>query len=156
MDQVTQYHQGVGFHFNVSFLGLGKEDIDGRFQSVSGLEVSFETETIKEGGENQFEHVIPARRKYNDLVLKRGILSPNAASRLTNWCKNAFDNFKFEPINLDIDLLDDNHNPLFYWQICHAWPKAWKVGELNAEKSEVLIETFELNYNRYTFTKNRR
>ena len=40
-----------------------------------------------------------------------------------------------------------------YWKIIHAWPKNWKIGEMNAEKSEVFIETLELNYNRYEFKK---
>ena len=32
-----------------------------------------------------------------------------------------------------------------------CWPKGWKMGELNAEKGEILIETLELNYNRFEF-----
>jgi len=37
------------------------------------------------------------------------------------------------------------------WVVIHAWPKNWKLGEFNAERSEVLIETLELNYNRFEF-----
>ena len=37
-------------------------------------------------------------------------------------------------------------------KIMHAWPKNWKIGELNAERGEVLIETLELNYNYFEFT----
>ncbi len=146
---MTEFYQTVGFHFEVVF-NLGSK-VDARFQAVSGLEVSFDTETFKEGGENRFEHVIPARRKYNDLVLKRGVLSPAGASELSKWCKEAFDNYKFQPIDISIHLLNDQHEALYKWDINHAWPKAWKTGELNAEKSEVLIETFELSYNFFTF-----
>ena len=59
---------------------------------------------------------------------------------------------KIEPINLDIVLLNENHEPLMKWKVIHAWPVSWKFGELNAEKSEVLLETLELNYNRFEFT----
>ncbi len=149
---VDYLYQNVGFHFRVRFIGLGdQKEIDIRFQSVTGLDVQIDTETIKEGGENRFEHVLPSRRKYSDLVLKRGLLPPASKSALTMWCKDAFDNFNVKPINLEVYLLNQNHNPMMKWEVNHAWPKNWKLGELNAERGEVLIETLELNYNRYIF-----
>ena len=154
MSQVEYQYRTVGFHFEITFYGLldsGSNGIDASFQSVSGLDASFETETIKEGGENRFEHVIPARRKYGDLILKRGTVSPDSASRLSEWCMEALDYYTFQPIDIDVVLLNEEHEALMRWGIIHAWPKAWKFGELNAEKSEVLIETIELNYNYFEF-----
>ncbi len=155
MPAITEYYQAVGFSFEVYFKGIGtgqgRKSIDSRFQSVSGLEVTMETESIKEGGENRFEHVIPTRRKYSDLILKRGTLDPSEATKLSKWCRSAFDDYKFHPIDIDIYLLDQEHNALWTWRVIHAWPKAWKFGELNAEKSEVFIETLELNYNYFLF-----
>lgn len=157
MSEIETFHQSVGFFFYVSFIGAGidkgLDSIDARFQSVSGLDVQFDTETFKEGGENQFEHVLPTRRKYSDLVLKRGLMKAEGASVLTSWCKEAFDNFNMQPINLQVILLNDARAPLMKWDVTHAWIKNWKMGELNAEKSEILIETLELNYNYFTFKK---
>ena len=167
MAKVDYFYQTVSFRFAVTFNGLGGTGvIDARFQSVTGLEVQLETETLKEGGENRFEHVLPVRTKYPDLILKRGLISPETGSELTKWCKKAFDQFGFngfdlknkknlpvQPINLEVQLLNEEHEALMKWKIIHAWPKAWKFGELNAEKSEVLIETLELNYNRFEFAK---
>lgn len=143
-------HQIVGFHFKVSFLGLPSNNaVDVGFQSVSGLDVQIETESIKEGGENRFEHNVPVRRKYSPLTLKRGILKPSD-SGLTLWCQAAFQSLKVKPIStVNVSLLDENHNPLMTWQLSHVWPVSWKIGELNAEKGEVLIETMELNYNHF-------
>lgn len=149
MEDVRRQH--LNFHFEVSFSGLAKGHIDSKFQSVSGLDVQMETESIKEGGENRFEHVIPARRKYSDLVLKRGVFAVKDNSVLTKWLKKAFDSGLVRPINLDVLLLDEAHNALMKWKVIHAWPKNWKMGELNAEKGEVLIETLELSYNRFEF-----
>jgi hypothetical protein len=42
------YETGI-FHFKVEFT-LNEEDLDVRFQSVSGLEVSIDTEQVKEVG----------------------------------------------------------------------------------------------------------
>ena len=148
-----EHSQHVNFHFEVSFNGIGKGHIDSRFQSVSGLEVQFETESIKEGGINQFEHVIPVRRKYSDLVLKRGYMSADDQSCLAEWLANAYDNNFVQPTNLDVILLNQEHEPLITWKVIHAWPKSWKLGELNAEKGEVLIETIELSYNYFNFQK---
>lgn len=142
-------YQFVGFHFSVSF-GLAGAGEDIKFQSVSGLNVQLDTESIKEGGENRFEHVIPVRSKSTDLVLKRGLLRTKE-SGLTKWCQNAFDNLKFEPTDIVVQLLNEEHQPLVIWKVVHAWPKSWKLGDLNADKGEVLIETFELNYNFFTY-----
>ena len=159
MAELDQFYQTVGFHFAVEFIGLGQtnQSIDARFQSVSGLDVQMQTETIREGGENRFEHLIPTRRNYSNLVLKRGLLSPASASAVTAWCKHAFDQLFLEvvqpiqPIDMVVNLLNEEHNVLMMWEIKHAWPVKWSFGELNAERSEVLIETLELHYNRFTF-----
>lgn len=144
------FHQIVGFHFSVFFFDLPDEqEADIRFQSITGLDVQIEKETLKEGGENRFEHSIPGRSKYTSLTLKRGILRPEH-SGLTKWCQNAFQNRQIIPLSrVDIELLNEEHNILMQWELSHVWPVSWKVGELNAERGEVLIETLELNYNYY-------
>lgn len=148
--QTEAFYQTVNFHFRVSFKPDDRESVDTRFQSVTGLDSTLETETVKEGGENRFEHVIPTRRKYGPLTLKRGLLTPS--SYVTSWLKQAFDEEKVEPIpTVDIALLNEKHEPLMYWTINNVWPRSWKIGELNAERGEVLIETLELNYNRLLF-----
>ena len=149
--EYTYPHQTLGFHFAVTFNGLNEESIDARFQSVSGLDVRLETEEIKEGGENRYTHSVPTRRKYADLTLKRGLLSPSAGSAITAWCLKAFEEMRVIPVNLDVCLLDENHNVLMKWQVRHVRPKSWKVAELNAERGEVLIETIELSYNSFAF-----
>jgi phage tail-like protein len=142
----------VNFHFSVQF--DTKEDTpDIRFQSVSGLDATIETETIKEGGENRFEHVLPVRRKYGPLVLKRGLLKPSQ-SKVTEWLKKAFDDELVEPWEtVTINLLDEEHKVLISWTVDNVWPRSWKIGELDAMRGEILIETLELNYNRLIFSE---
>lgn len=146
-----KFYQEVNFHFLVSFKPNDTDSIDTRFQSVSGLDSTLETEVVKEGGENHFEHVIPVRRKYGPLILKRGLLGPEA-SDITAWLKQAFDEEKIKPIGtVDILLLNPDHKALMQWTINNVWPRSWKIGELNAERGEVLIETLELNFNKLIF-----
>jgi len=144
-------YQTVNFHFKVEF-NLGKEDVDVRFQSVSGLDSTLDTETLKEGGENRFEHVLPVRRKYGPLTLKRGLIKPSD-SGISAWIKRAFDE-NVEPLDtVVIKLLNEEHKPLMVWTINNVWPRSWKIAELNAEQGSVLIETLELNYNRLILDK---
>ncbi len=144
-------YQTVNFHFKVDFNFDAEDKTDIRFQSVTGLDSTLDTEPVKEGGENRFEHVLPVRRKYGPLTLKRGLLKP-ADSALTRWLKKAFDDEVVEPIqSVNIALLDEQHNTLMHWTINNVWPRSWKIGELNAEQGAVLIETLELNYNRLLF-----
>ncbi len=145
------FYQNVNFHFRVQFSKFPAEGIDAKFQSVTGLDSSANTESIKEGGENRFEHVIPTRRKYGPLVLKRGLLKPEQ-SKLTDWLKQAFDDEEINVIpTVTIVLLGEDHKPLMKWTANNVWPRSWKLGELNAERGEVLIETLELNYNRLIY-----
>jgi phage tail-like protein len=146
----TQYYPPVGFHFKVEFEFDNQKTYDIMFQSVSGLGNQMQTDTLREGGENRFEHVVPVRNKCTDLVLRRGLITPDN-SRISQWCKQAFDEFVFQPANLLVILLSEKQEPLMTWNVHRAWPKSWKIADFNADKGEVVIETFELNYNYFTF-----
>jgi phage tail-like protein len=141
------YYPPVGFHFKVEF-GISNADNDTRFQSVTGLSVEFETETFKEGGENRFEHVLPVRTKYSDLVLKRGYLAKD--SKVYDWCQKALQQREFEPSNVLITLLNEQHEPLKAWNVVRAWPRKWSVSDFNAENNAIVVETLELRYHYFT------
>ncbi|HEV3325415.1 MAG TPA: phage tail protein [Puia sp.] len=146
-------YQTVNFHFKVQFsFDSGGNSVDVRFQSVTGLDATLETEQLKEGGENLFTHMLPVRRKFGPLVLKRGLLKPGD-STLTAFLKNAFENDVFKPIQLvTIHLLDETHQSMVHWQVDNVWPLSWKIAELNAMEGAILIETLELNYNHLLYT----
>jgi len=143
-------YQTVNFHFLVNF-DLDASGSEVGFQSVTGLDSTLETESVREGGENGFTHIVPVRRKYGPLVLRRGLIKPSQ-SAITRWLQDAFDHEKVMPrSHVNIVLLNDEGNPLMHWTATNVWPTGWKMGELNAEQGAVLIETLELNYNKLTF-----
>ncbi len=137
----------LGFHFKVAFNGIESEDADNRFQSVAGLSVDLQSETIREGGENRFEHVLPTFSKYQNLTLKRGLVKDSA---VINWMLDAIQNLAVDPIDIDILLLNQDHESLQAWNIVHAWPVKWNVTDFNAEESKIVIETMELTYHYFT------
>ena len=143
------YYPPVAFHFKVEFAfteqlhGVAPNNSDIMFQSVSGLSSELQTESIKEGGENRFEHELPIRTKYTNLVLKRGLIKD---SSLIKWCINTFENLAIRPVDLEIKLLNENNDPIVTWAVKQAWPKKWAVEDLSAMDSKVLIESLELRY----------
>jgi phage tail-like protein len=135
----------TGFHFLAVFEMVPQNKIDIEFQNISGLKASIEYEEIAEGGQNRFKHSLPLRSKFENLVMKRGLTSD--LSGLRTWCNLAIDNFIFNPVNISIMLLNENHIPVKCWFIAHALPVSYELGELNAEESKIVIETITLKYN---------
>lgn len=144
---MSELYPPVSFHYQVVFFGIEGKTIDTRFQSVSGLTAEVKTETYKEGGENRFEHILPVRAEYSNIILKRGLATD---SGLIRWFSNTFQTMQVEPIMLNISLLNEVHEPLISWNVVHAWPKKWSVSDFNAEKSEIAIETLELHYRTFS------
>lgn len=138
---MANYYPPLGFHFKVEFSHIKGEF---QFQSVSGLTVELETEQIAEGGENRFKHQLPVRTKFPNLVLKRGVL---LNSGLVKWCRDAVEDYDITPVDLTISLLNEEHEPLMTWNVVHAYPVKWAMGDFNAEESKIVIETIELAYN---------
>lgn len=141
-EKTLDYYPPLGFYYKVEF-GISKDKNDVRFQSVSGLSVEYDYESFKEGGENRFEHKLPVRTKYADLVLKRGMLTD---SSVLKWFLNAFNHRAFEPTDVSVILMNEKSEPLRTWNVVHAIPKKWLVSDMNANESAVVIETLELTY----------
>ncbi len=140
------YYPPLGFHFKVEFQGIGNDN-DTRFQSVSGLNVEYDTESIKEGGQNHFEHKLPVRSKFSDLVLKRGMLTD---SEVIRWCKKALFDREITPVQVIVILLNPEHQPLRTWKVNNAWPRKWNVSDFNAGENSIVVETLELCYSYFT------
>ena len=139
---MVDYYPPLGFYYKVEF-GISKDKNDVRFQSVSGLLVEYDYENFREGGENRFEHKLPIRTKYADLVLKRGMLTD---STVLKWFLDAFRDRKFEPADINVILMNEKSEPLRTWKVTQAIPKKWLVSDFNANESAIVIETLELTY----------
>jgi phage tail-like protein len=143
---MSAYYPPVGFHFRVEFDLPGISDKDFRFREVSGLSLELEEETHSEGGENRFTHKLPVRARYPDLVLKRGLV---ADSVVRTWCEDAIHELDIRPTTIWVALLNPEHEPLQTYTFVNAWPKKWSVSDLNAESSQIVVESLELAYQYY-------
>lgn len=136
----------VGFHFLVVFEIFPQVPNDTRFQEVTGLTVDVNLDTYNEGGENRFVHRLPGRTKYADLVLKRGM---TLVSGVTAWLIDAIENFNYQPTNMIISLLNEDHLPVSSWYIVNAIPIRYEISGLNAEQNQIVIESLTLRYEYY-------
>lgn len=132
-----------GFHFLVAFELRFQTVQDLRFQEVSGLSTELQYEAVREGGENRFAHQLPGRVQPSDLVLKRALLP---ASGVYQWVRAAFEDLEFQPVNLVVTLLNEQHLPVMGWHVLHALPKKWDIGAFNAEQNTLALETLTLSY----------
>lgn len=136
----------VGFHFLVVFEIFPQVPNDFRFQEVTGLTVDVNLDTYNEGGENRFVHRLPGRTRYSDLVLKRGM---TLVSGVTAWYLDAIENFNYQPTNMLISLLNEDHIPVSSWYVANAIPIKYDITGLNAEQNQIVIESMTLRYEYY-------
>lgn len=140
------YYPPWGFYYKVEF-SISKDTNDARFQTVSGLAVEYDYESFKEGGENRFEHKLPGRTRYLDMVARRGMLTDSAVIK---WFLAAFRDREFRPADINVILMNEKGEPLRTWKVAHAIPKKWLVSDFNANESSIVIETMELTYRYFT------
>lgn len=131
----------VGFHFVVAFELFPQLPSDLKFQEVTGLKATIQTGSAFKNNKSGYQ--IPTGVTYNNLTLKRGLFT-GSAIRL--WCINAIENFVFEPTNLTVMLLDENHLPTMGWYVLGAYPLSWEVSDFNAAQSALVIESITLKY----------
>lgn len=143
------YNVPVSFSFDVKIAGM---DGDGEcsFRDVSGLTVKLDVEKISEGGLNDYVHKLPKLPQYSEVVLKRGLLKNSAVIK---WINNAIRNFKFEPTQVYISLLDENGKSSFKWTLRNAYPIGIEISEFKAQENAIVIETLTLAYDFFVRTE---
>ena len=139
---MANYYPPVSFHFKVVF-NLGESEADNRFQEVSGINAEVTTEELKEGGLNEYTHKLPVRGKYPNLVLKRGMVMD---SDVIKWVQDAVESFTFQPTQVMVQLLNEEHQSISAWEFDGAYPVKLSISDLKAEENAFVIETLELAY----------
>ena len=116
-----------------------------RFTEVGGLSVELATEEVAEGGENRFVQKYPGARSIRDLVLKRGLLMQ--LRDLRTGSASASRIYDIEPQDVDVKLLNEEHEPLMTWHIVDAYPDQ-VVGQRSQRHraTRSSIETLQLSY----------
>ena len=140
---VENWIHPVSFHFRVVIDGLATS-----FNEVDGIEASMEVERVVSGGDDSHCYHVPISKKYENLILKRGMLKVEDPFFL--WCKECISapliTGRIKPKTVVVMLLDEMKLPVASWTFNDAYPVKWSLGAFNAEKSEIAIETVSLKY----------
>jgi len=151
----------ANFYFRVNVFSAGgpppRTSPDVSFQEVSGIAAELEVEPYREGGRNEFAHRLPLRTKYQNLVLKRGLVCQT--SQFFKWCMNTLGTgtMPMWPVvveDMTVDLLGteaaERDQVLKSWTFHRAWPVKWEISNLNSMGNEVVVETLEVTYDRFS------
>ncbi len=135
------------FHFRVTFGDKG----DMSFQEVSGLDTEYDVIEYRAGNSVDFSTVkMPGLRKGSDVTLKKGMFRDDTA------LYDYFNEIKMNTITrqtVTIQLLDEEHTPLFTWTLKNAFPMKVVGTDLNAQNSVVAVEEIVLAHEGLSFEK---
>jgi len=135
------------FHFRATFGDIGELS----FQEVSGLDTEYDVVEYRAGNNTDFSTIrMPGLQKGSDVTLKRGMFRDDTA------LYDYFLDVKMNTIRREtvtIQLLDEEHNPLFTWTLKNAWPMKVSGTDMNAQNSEVAVEEIVLAHEGLTFEK---
>ncbi len=124
------------FNFLVEIEGI----IAGGFSEVSGLDITTDVDTIREGGVNDHVHKLPKWSTQADLILKKG---QTDLDLLWSWYGDVIAG-KVERKNGSIYLLDAQGLPAMWWDFVDAYPVKWSGPSLNAASGTIAFEALTL------------
>jgi phage tail-like protein len=124
------------YNFLVEIEGI----IAGGFTEVSGLDLTTEVDTIREGGVNDHVHKLPKWTTQSDLILKKG---QTDLDLMWNWYADVVAG-SVQRKNGSIYLLDNQGIPAMWWDFVDAYPIKWSGPTLNASLSSVGFESLTI------------
>lgn len=131
----------MAFQFVVAVGSQNGTEVIGGFSDVTGLGAETEVETLRVGGLNTTEVMLPGPTKFpSRLVLKRGVAHP---ARLWGWYQKIMGGrITRENVTIMIPSARGERGP--QWVFSQACPVKWTGPELHAGTSAIAFETIEL------------
>lgn len=138
---------GLAMRFKVHIDGL---DL-GHWASCKGLTVTFRSDMVREGGNYEYESILPDRIEYATVSLQRA-MSLEESTRVQRWLQRFAGNWisGYGPMTdhpgstASIVLCDANGQTVAAWTLRRVFPRSWKGPDLDGRSSAVAIETLDL------------
>lgn len=124
-----------GFRFLLEIQGIASAG----FMRVKGLSREVKYESYREGGVVEYEHKLVTQVAFPVLVLERGL----ALEDLWKWAQAAADG-DVQRKTVWIRLLNEAGEKAWAWQVENALPVKWTATDLDAQTSQVVMESLEL------------
>ncbi|MEV4777570.1 phage tail protein [Burkholderia sp. LMU1-1-1.1] len=123
-----------GFRFLVEIDGIAV----GGFLRAKGLVREVKYESQREGGVNHYEHKLFSQVTHPAVVLERGL----AFDQLWNWAHDVSEG-RIVRKTISVRLLDERGGKGWTWHVDNAFPVKWSSADLDANSSQVLMESVE-------------
>ncbi|MGB5288190.1 MAG: phage tail protein [Ignavibacteriaceae bacterium] len=124
-------------HFRVEWGGTNVG-----FMEVSGLAIELDVIPYREGSSPESsERLMPGQKRFSPIVLKRGIVKND--DEFYKWINTAQFNV-VERRDVTISLLNESHEPVVAWKLKNTFPSKLEYSTLNAQSSDVVIESLTL------------
>lgn len=109
------------------------------FQEVSGLDIDSDVIEYRHGNSPVHSTIkMPGLVKYGDVTLKKGVFATD--NQFYDWISKIQLN-TYERLTIVIKLLDEDATPRMTWTLTNAYPKQVTSTDMNAQSSEVAIES---------------
>ncbi|MCX9028626.1 MAG: phage tail protein [Candidatus Methanoperedens sp.] len=113
------------------------------FSEVTGLAFETETETIEEGGVNDYVYILPKRTKRQNLILKHGITDDVSLWEWYQKVMNGTVKNMRKTVTIYLQYVDEEGKER-KWEFFRAYPVKWTGPEFRADSNSVAFETIEL------------
>lgn len=148
-----------GFRFHVT---TAEVELRCGFNKVSGLSNEIEQAEYREGCDAATVQKLPGLMTYEDITLERGL---SFDSGLHNWMAEVVKgDISHTALPDNIGVIDfrrtliiklhlpyvKGENGARRWEAINAWPKKMDDGELDAQSSEVVIESIDIAHEGFT------
>jgi phage tail-like protein len=110
------------------------------FSECTGLEMTMDTEDYEEGGNNGTVLRFPKRHKWGDITLRKGLTRDQS---LFDWYYGFTQGVTRRKDGLII-LMDERREPHTVWKFRRGLPVKYVAPQLNAQQSNVAIETLSI------------
>lgn len=127
-------------------LGDGSAGPEAGFSQVILPDISMDVIEYRTGnGRELGTHKLPGLARYDNVVLRRGIIGSLKLYEWINQVRNGDANARR---SVTISLLAEDLTVVLTWKLFRAWPVKYSFGELNAKGTDVAIEELALAYER--------
>jgi phage tail-like protein len=132
------------------YVSIGESnEAGGVFSEVSGIQAKIEITPFHEGGVNNQVHQMPGKATVENITLKRGIAKGN---RFFKWFNDVL-NGNVTRENITIKMNTPDGQTLYAWSLNNAFPCQWSTSNLNANSSEMVVETLVLAHEGFGATQ---
>jgi phage tail-like protein len=136
---------GLQTRFKVVVAGV---DLGG-WSRCTGLAVEFKNIQIKEGGNYEYQTILPDTVVYKEIVLERAM---NAADskKVQDWLRDKVSSYMKQDFagggagTAQITLCDSKGAPVVSWSLRNVYPSGWDGPELSASTFGIAIEKLKL------------